>query len=193
MPEPTEVARFFTRARRIPILIGRTHDGAKLPGGPYTLAQVITALTVLFALWKTSALWARFGLVGNVVIFICVLVGAVLLAGRLPRTGRNPLSWAADFLSLATQAPGGTIGGRPVRLARPHHVHTRIVAPLEQREDLPTDQPVDPDAASTATPVDPDPRPRTPAPSDPQPHEQQPAQLTGVGRLLASATSKDHS
>ena len=41
--QQTEVARFYTRSRKFPRLIGRLHDGTKIPGGPYTVTQAIVA------------------------------------------------------------------------------------------------------------------------------------------------------
>lgn len=195
----TDVARFFTKARRIPILIGRTHDGTKIPGGPYTLGQVITGLVLLFALWKTADLWAQFGLAGNVVIFVAVFGGAVFGVGKLPRTGRNPIFWVADFLSLATRAPGGSINGRPVRVARPHQLRHKIVAPLVG-EDLVADEESgreEPQAASSAEPTpatSPQPAPAPQAAPAASRNEARPAlQLTNVQRLLAGIPAKEDS
>ncbi|MGF0118761.1 hypothetical protein ACQFYA_20910 [Promicromonospora sp. Marseille-Q5078] len=197
MAQETEAARWFTRARRIPILIGRAHDGSRIPGGPYTIGQVIAAAIALFVMWKTATLWAHFGWVTNATVFIGVVAGVVILVGKLPRGGRNPLSWAAGFLALYLRTPGGTVGGRPLRVTPPRKVQHRIVMPVAT---LPTstqdedDRGVQPATAEQPS-VDPTPvaaqaapqPPRTAAPAGAQ------VQLTAVGRLLAVNNAEEDS
>src|SRR5450759_686655 len=57
-PAP-EVVKYYTRARKFPQLIGRTPDGAKIWGGPYTFTQAISAGVVLFVGVNTMGLWAH--------------------------------------------------------------------------------------------------------------------------------------
>jgi hypothetical protein len=97
-----QAAPWYTKARKIPQLIGKLPDGTTIPGGPYTASQVATAAIVAVALWKTTWLWARFDGLVNVVVAVGVLVGSVLLARGLPDTGRNPATWAIDMVALLT-------------------------------------------------------------------------------------------
>ena len=60
-----EVVKWYTRARRFPQLIGKTPDGARLWGGPYTYTQVIVAAVVIVVGIQTAGLWGQFGLIGN--------------------------------------------------------------------------------------------------------------------------------
>jgi hypothetical protein len=126
MSERTEGARFFTLARRIPTLVGRLHDGSKVPGGPYTLTQVITAGVVAVLLWQTPGLWARFGLIGNVLVFAGLVYGAAFLAGRVPTGGRNPITWVTGVLGLTFRRRGGTRRGQVLQVNRPRRVRHRF-------------------------------------------------------------------
>lgn len=126
MSEPVEGARFFTRARRVPTLIGRLHDGSKIPGGPYTLTQVVTAAVVALALWQTTALWARFGGMLNAVLFVGLVYGAAFAAGQIPTGGRNPFGWVTGVLGLTFRRRGGTRRGQVLQVSRPHRVRHRF-------------------------------------------------------------------
>lgn len=150
-----EVVKWYTRARKFPQLIGRTHDGARIPGGPYTYTQFIGGFIVLFVGVNTMSLWARFGLVSNVALAAAVSYGTVWLLGRVPIGSRNPLSVAAGFARAISRPRLGTVSGRPPRTARPRQLRHRVI--------------VEPGA--------PPPRPAPPSPA--------PAQATGpTGRAL---------
>lgn len=113
--ETTEVVKWFTHARKFPALIGRTSDGKRIPGGPYTPTQLIVAAVVAWLASKTTWVWARFDRVGDLVVF-AVLVGApVFLLGRLPIGSRNPVRVLAGAVAAVTTPRGGRINGSPVR------------------------------------------------------------------------------
>ena len=79
--EAGEVVKWYTRARKFPTLIGKTPDGTRLPGGPYTITQVLVggALAVLLA--SPPWWWTRFfDPMTNVAIFVLV-VGAIVSIG----------------------------------------------------------------------------------------------------------------
>ena len=126
MSEPTEGAKFFTLARRIPTLIGRLHDGSKIWGGPYTVTQAVAAGVVAFVLWKTSGLWGRGFWLQNVLIFGGAIWGTTFLAGRIPTGGRNPLGWIAGVLGLTFRRRGGKRRGQLLQVSRPRRVRHRI-------------------------------------------------------------------
>lgn len=202
-----QVVRWYTRARRFPQLIGRTPDGARIWGGPYTITQVTAAgVMLLLGLWTTS-LWAHHGLVGNALLLGAVTHAVVFGLGKIPPGARTPLAVAAGVWR-AVSAPGsGRLGGRPVRLRPPHRVRHRVTvfvpaagtpAPAPAR--VPTARAARPLAGPAAPP-----RPRRPrrgdrarplapaavaAPAGPQPDlvRQGPA-LTGVQALLAQAAA----
>lgn len=176
--EETEVVKWYTRARRFPQLIGKTHDGTPLWGGPYTYTQVIVGVGILIVGVKTTSLWAPFGLIGNALLLLSVAYGVVLLVGRLPIGSRNPLSVAAGAVR-AWSAPGlGRQGGTPVRARRPTRV-TRSVLTVTTSC-----------SPTTLEVQDPLPPPATAEPSPAAKVEPPPAVLTGVQRLLATHVAK---
>ncbi len=122
-----EVVKWFTRARRFPQLVGRTPDGARLWGGPYTVTQVVGAGVALFLGTQTMGLWAHYGLFGNAGVLLGVTYGLVLALGRIPVGSRNPLSVTAGIGRALSASTTGTLAGRPVKPARPHQVRHRIV------------------------------------------------------------------
>jgi hypothetical protein len=124
-----EPARFYTVARRIPTLIGRLVGGAPIPYGPYTIGQVVAFLGTAFLLWQTTGIWARFGGLMNLVFGVAAVAAATWGAGKLPRTGRNPLSWVLDMVLLLLRSPGGVLDRRPLRAPRGQVVTYRLVVP----------------------------------------------------------------
>lgn len=127
MDDQVEVAKWYTLARKFPQLIGKTPDGARLWGGPYTYMQVGVATVTVVLLVKLPFVWAHFSLFGNVFVFVGLVYGAVWAAGKLPFGMRNPLTMAEGWLRMLLPAPTGTIGGRPVTVHRPHLVSGRSV------------------------------------------------------------------
>lgn len=126
-PDGYEVVKWYTRARRFPQLIGKTPDGARIWGGPYTYTQVVGAAVVLVVGVKTVTLWGRLGMIGNAVLLLAITYTVALLLGRLPVGSRNPLAVGAGVLRALWAPAGGRCGGSPVRLRRPHRAPTRVV------------------------------------------------------------------
>lgn len=192
-----EVVKWYTRARRFPQLIGKTPDGARLWGGPYTYTQVIGAAIVIVVGIKTAGVWGQFGLIGNALVLLGVAYATTLGLGRLPIGSRNPLSVAQGALKSVSTSPAGSYAGRPLKIRRPHRVASRVVIAHTDRtyQDLPSM--TGPALGDTSTPAPkPDrgrPRWARPAPSQ-RPHPTParpvtPAALSNVQRLLASAGS----
>lgn len=113
--ETTEVVKWFTHARKFPALIGRTSDGKRIPGGPYTPTQLIVAAVLGWLASKTTWVWARFDRVGDLVAFAVLVGGPVFLLGRLPIGSRNPVRVLAGAVAAVTTPRGGRINGAPVR------------------------------------------------------------------------------
>ncbi len=121
-----QVVRWYTRARRFPRLIGRTPDGARIWGGPYTITQVTAAgMMLLLGLWTTS-LWAHHGLVGNALLLGAATYAVVFGLGKIPPGARTPLAVAAGAWRAVSAPRSGRLGGRPVRLRPPHRVRHHI-------------------------------------------------------------------
>lgn len=135
----TEVVKWYTRARKFPQLIGRTPDGMKLWGGPYTITQACGFGLVLFVGLNTMWLWASFGFVGNFLVLAAVAVGVVVGLGRIPVGSRSPLSVASGAWKAVASPQHGRLGGRPVRLRKPHRLqHTVVVQLTDVSEPQPT-------------------------------------------------------
>lgn len=184
----TEVVKWYTRARRFPQLIGKTPDGTKIWGGPYTYTQVIVGVGIIVVGSKTTNLWGHFGLIGNILLLLGVAYGTVIIIGRLPVGSRNPLSVGAGAMRAWSAPAKGRLGGAPVRMRKPHTARSHLVL-------TPTPEPV---PAATAAPAEPSkhtlqlPRARWSRPA--QADEQAAAAtaptarpaLSGVQKLLAS-------
>jgi hypothetical protein len=122
-----QVVKWYTRSRKFPQLIGRTHDGTRIPGGPYTPTQFIAAAIIAVIAVNTVHLWARFGLVTNVALLAGVGYGTVWVLGRVPLASRNPVSIGLGAARALSRPRMGTLRGRPVRARRPRKVRHRIV------------------------------------------------------------------
>lgn len=105
--------KWYTRARRFPQMIGRTPDGTRIWGGPYTYTQVGVAVAVAALLSRTTWLWARGSLPFNTALFLALCVAAVILTGKLPPGLRNPVVLASGGINLLTT--GYQVDGRGLR------------------------------------------------------------------------------
>lgn len=198
-----EVVKWYTRARRFPQLIGKTPDGARLWGGPYTYTQVIGFVIVLVAGIKTVGFWGQFGLIGNALLVLGAAYATALVLGRLPIGSRNPLSVAQGALKSISTPPTGSYAGRPLKIRRPHPVTSKVtVTPIDHTyldlPDTPSPSTRRPMPAVKADPTPPRGRPRwsrpapaqRPQPSRPTSSPSAPtAALSNVQRLLASTGS----
>lgn len=181
-----EPARFFTRARRVPILVGRLPDGHALPGGPYTLVQVLSGAGTGLLLSKTTVLWAHLGGLLDLVAAACVVVAVVWSVGKLPSSGRNPFTWFLGAVSLYCMPRQGSIRGRPLRVNRPRRVRHRMVV-VSDAPWLPVAVPVpgQPPVAPTTSAAPPA------ASATPALASAAGPALTGVARLLAGAVTRE--
>lgn len=119
---PTETVKYYTRARKFPQLLGRLPDGTKIPGGPYTIHQLLSGIAMLFIAAKTMGVWGVFGTIGNILFLIFLVYGTIFVVGRMPTNGRNPFQIAAGFVRVVTAPRAGRLAGRPVRLRRARRV-----------------------------------------------------------------------
>jgi|LSQX01.1.fsa_nt_gb hypothetical protein len=147
-------AKWFTGARKFPQLIGRTPDGGKLLGGPYTITQVVIAVVGIVVLANTTWLWMRFSLMGNLVV-PGALAALVWSAGKLPFGMRNPVIVGSGWLKAVERL----ISAAPlVRLRRPHQVRSAALmitsadSELAAPGDLADSRPVDQVAHNSAPP-----------------------------------------
>ena len=110
--------KWYTRARKFPQLIGRTPDGTRIPGGPYTYTQVAAGVVTAVVLAQTTWLWAHGGLILNATIFIGATVGAVFAAGKLTPGMRNPIVLASGALNLMSS--GYRLDGTAIATPKPN-------------------------------------------------------------------------
>lgn len=119
-------ARFYTRARKIPKLVGRLHDGTRIPFGPYTSIQLISAGVVAVVLWQTRGLWATHGFVANVAIFVLPVAATLFLTRLVPLGGRNPLGWLGGVASVTGAPRAGRIEGQALGVRKAREVKHRV-------------------------------------------------------------------
>ena len=126
--QPTvERVKWFTLARKFPQLIGRTPDGARIPGGPYTITQAVGGLIVLVVGYYSMGLWANFGVLGNYTLLLA-LTGAVIFGlGRIPLGARKPAAIGMGAFRAVAAPQRGRLRGRPVRIRRPRQLTHRVV------------------------------------------------------------------
>lgn len=170
--DQTEVVRWYTHARRFPILIGKAGmNGDPLPGGPYTSTQVVAWFGTLTVLYLTRDFWGRFDGLTNGVLMLGIPILVGWAARWIPHDARNPLLVAAGWVRCFGAPPEGRVDGVPVRLRRPYRLRHRFV--------------VDPRSYAPPSHAAPAPEPVPEPAADPEPLDPPAPQLTGVQALLA--------
>ncbi|WP_043567804.1 hypothetical protein [Acaricomes phytoseiuli] len=112
--EPFETTgRFYTRARKFRQLIGTLPNGQNIPGGPYTITQVIIAASAGFVAWLSSqaGLWGAGNFTDWFMIGMITLA-AGFLSGKVPYLRRNIVNYLNAVCSLLTATPGGMYRGK---------------------------------------------------------------------------------
>ncbi|ODU06747.1 MAG: hypothetical protein ABS81_03800 [Pseudonocardia sp. SCN 72-86] len=186
--QQTEVARFYTRSRKFPRLIGRLHDGTKIPGGPYTVTQGIVAAVLLALGLVTRGLWGTGTILVDIPIVLLVAWGGAWGAGRLPATRRNVASIVLGAFGAVFSPAAGKYQEQTVKLRPPHFAGgtTTIsvaAAPVTTPTTTVTSEPAVPTVAIATVE-------ETPAPTAelvPAGATSARTPVTGVERLLAQA------
>jgi hypothetical protein len=136
------VGRSYTRARRYPWVIGNfpTLGGerpVRIPGGPYSMPQVVVFVVVVLALSRTWRVWAHHGFASLLFAVVVALVPA--WAVRRARVEGRPLHRAAAGLVSFLAAPrnGRVDGRRGYREPSP----VRLTAAVRMRPGPPTELP----------------------------------------------------
>ncbi len=183
--EHVEVGRFYTLARRFPILVGKLDAGTKLPFGPYTLPQVVGTSLVLYVLARTWSWWTQLPPVAAVAIGVGLPVGMAIALRHLPVTGRGLFSAGMSVLDLLTGTTGGRVCRQTVTVRPPHRVRGRIIVCSSQPEaPLPASPPPASESVMDEAPPAPDPIEVVEAA---EAAEADSVPVTGVSRLLAAA------
>lgn len=130
--EATEVIRNFTAARKFPQLIGKTPDGKRIIGGPYTMSQFAGGAIAIAALYFARGLWwGKLPVAWSAVLVVVIVVGTVIGLGRIRPGGRSPISVGAGLLRASRISVNrrATTGPSPsVKMPRRHGVAPRTVA-----------------------------------------------------------------
>ena len=79
------IAKFYTKARRFPRLVGKLPDGTQIPFGPFTLTQVVGGAIALFIAAQTIEIWGTGSILTNATVLVMVAVATVFLLGLLPK------------------------------------------------------------------------------------------------------------
>lgn len=188
------VVRFYTAARKIPFLVGKFGDFT-VPGGPYTLTQVLVAAGVAWVGSKSVPLWIGdapvvFGWVP--VLLIAAISGYAV--GRIPLKGRNPLMIIWGIFGYAAAPAWGSRGGKSVALPSTRRIKYRFSAlePFESEEASDAQEPEEeaPEAVQEAEDAD---TPEIPQPvgvADGQLLAPRRHQLTEVQQILAASAQR---
>ena len=114
---------WYTKGRRIPTLIGKDVSGRRIPGGPYTGLQAVTAAAVPALLWSTRNLWAAdMAGLAMFAVLVGVTVAAVKLVGKVDFASRNPLLLLAGYARQTGRPVAGTLAGHKVTEPKPHRI-----------------------------------------------------------------------
>lgn len=185
-----EVAKFFSQARRIPMLIGKMPDGSKIWGGPYTVYQLIALLVTGAGLYLFHGMWSTGAILADLVVAAVIAMSAALLAGQIPLDARNPTALVSSFVNALQSPRTGAYHGKAPRLRRPHRANVAISAqPLFlEAEALAEKDPITEAPAEVDAAVEPDPEPTTQdEPVSPEPQSVTELPRTGLERLIAQA------
>lgn len=101
------IGRSYTRARKHPLVIGKLPGGGRIPGGPYTITQIVTMVVVFVLLLSLRSLWAFFGL-GNALILVAVPWGLAWLMRYARMDGRDPARALLGLITYGTAPPGAS-------------------------------------------------------------------------------------
>jgi hypothetical protein len=117
-------ARFYTGARRVTVLIGKLPNGGRVPGGPYTIVQIVVGSLTLLLGWNTRQIWGgAFGSpLTQLVALAAAAVAATWFSGKIPSTKRKIPDLMLDTFTAVVAPSTGTYKGSPIRLAVPHFV-----------------------------------------------------------------------
>lgn len=114
------VGKFFTRAMKIPLMVGRLIDGTRLWGGPYTVPQIVAGFIALLVLWQAFAWFFSTGLIfTDAILVIFGAWGVAFLVGRLPESRRNLFNMMASMASATATSKTGFYRGAPFKIQQP--------------------------------------------------------------------------
>lgn len=114
------VGKFFTRAMKIPLMVGRLIDGTRLWGGPYTVPQIVAGFIALLVLWQAFAWFFSTGFIlTDAILVILGAWGVAFLVGRLPDSRRNLFNLMTSMASATATSKTGFYRGSPFKIQQP--------------------------------------------------------------------------
>jgi hypothetical protein len=173
--EQVEIARFYTRSRRFPKVIGRLHDGSRIPGGPYTVTQAVVGGAVLVVALVSRGQWGTGSFLFDFPLAVGVAWGGAWGAGRIPATRRNLVTVVLGGLGAMLRPVDGKYRDAAFKLRQPHRAGGSVAIEAVRRSD-----PVD--VAIVAVPLA--------VPSAAATDAPRPKAVTGVERLLQQSQTK---
>ncbi|MFE4515392.1 hypothetical protein ACFRMQ_14515 [Kitasatospora sp. NPDC056783] len=145
------IGHSYTRARRHPLVVGKLPGAGRIPGGPYTVTQIVTMVVGFMVLTMTRALWAHFGLL-DIVIMIALPWGLAWVMRYARVDGRDPARAIRSLLVYASAPGAGRLAGRPQRRGRIRMTTGRCTVREQDAFQPAPEQPVEP-ALPTPTPA----------------------------------------
>ena len=114
------VGKFFTRAMKIPMMVGRLIDGTRLWGGPYTVPQLIAGFIALLVLWQAFAWFFSTGFIlTDAILVVMGAWGVAYMTGRIPESRRNLFNVMTSAASATTTSKTGLYRGVPFKIHQP--------------------------------------------------------------------------
>lgn len=172
------IGHSYTRARKHPLVIGKLPGAGRLPGGPYTITQVMTMVISFGLLVMTRGLWAHFGAM-NFILMALIPWGLAWVLRYARLDGRDPARAVRSLLIYSSTPAQGRLAGKPQRVARPRLATATCTVRVRSAER--------PAPAAAATKPAPAPvRKARPAPAPAAAAAGRPEPKTGLQALLAS-------
>ncbi|WP_327740611.1 conjugal transfer protein (plasmid) [Streptomyces nojiriensis] len=112
------IGHSYTRARKHPLVIGKLPGAGRLPGGPYTITQVMTMVCSFGLLVMTRDLWAHFGAM-NFLLMALIPWGLAWVLRYARLDGRDPARAMRSLFIYSSTPAQGRLAGKPQRVARP--------------------------------------------------------------------------
>ena len=167
----------------------------RLPGGPYTLTQMLTAAGVItLGKWSMGVWGSHMPTLLAWSLLLLVGVGSGILIGRVPLGGRNPLLIVWGVVGYFDAPAWGTVRGKKVVIGRTRRMKVRCSqAPAATSVPVPREPaalltshrpaPLEEDAPAVA--------PELPVPVGAPPSRAiPPHQLTQIQQLLAASAQR---
>jgi hypothetical protein len=125
---PARVTRFYTAARRIPILVGKLPSGGFIPGGPYTVPQIVVLVSVAAGGYYTMPMWSgQPSTLGNLSKLASAVVVTAFCIRKVRWGGRSIIPAARGALTSYTRGSQPRQAGRGLTARAPRRMRSNIL------------------------------------------------------------------